>query len=71
MTDKQTVFAVAMLLFLTWLGLIIWPQPNSGEMIGFIKGVLLSIGAHHLTAWQPQQSAVVNNVTSSQEGKKE
>lgn len=82
LSENQTKLIVAAALFATWVALTYFPHEGNAELIGFIKGVLLSLGTHHLTTWQPEQPAVAMNNTPpsppaqtltniAQEGKKE
>ena len=52
MNDNRLKFAAGIIMFLSWVALVVYRVPNSEELIGFIKFALVGLGAH--TAANPK-----------------
>lgn len=48
MTPTQIKLRLGIMLFATWLGLVIYKVENAGDIINAIKAALVGLGAYHL-----------------------
>jgi hypothetical protein len=64
--DNQLKAAIGLVLFATWVGLVIAKTPNAGDLISVCKEGLLGLGLYHIGDAAGQRRAAVQFPASNQ-----